>query len=166
MRTTLLRASVVACIALTPAQMMLAQDVPDVSALEIGDGPVATDALPVGLSSTREIQVVVQLSTPPLAAAQGPNAKRVGWRLGAGQQQQYTQGLGREQDALAAQIANLGGRETARMNKALNALVVEIDASRIAELRESLAELEAEILEALEEEMTPHSGRRRRKDEC
>ena len=47
MRTTLLRASVVACIALTPAQMMLAQDVPDVSALEIGDGPVATDALPV-----------------------------------------------------------------------------------------------------------------------
>jgi hypothetical protein len=39
-------------------------------------------------------------------------------------------------------------------------------AVRIAELRESLAELEAEILEALEQAATPPFGQRRRKDEC
>jgi hypothetical protein len=38
-------------------------------------------------------------------------------------------------------------------------------AVRIAELRESLAELEAEILEALAQAATPPSGQRRRNDE-
>jgi hypothetical protein len=38
-------------------------------------------------------------------------------------------------------------------------------AARIAELRESLAELETEMLEALEQEAAARSGRRRRADQ-
>jgi subtilisin family serine protease len=136
MRATILRASVLGFTTLAIVHSVEAQDVPDISGLEISGGPIATDAVPAGMRAFQNVQVVVQLASPSLAAAQGPDAKRVGFRLGASQQRQYTLALGQEQDALAAQIRNLGGRETGRMNKALNAIVVEIDASRIAELRE------------------------------
>jgi subtilisin family serine protease len=134
MRATLLGAAVVGFTALVSIHSVSAQT-PDVSELAIDGAPIATGAVPAGFSATQEVRVVVRLATPPLAAVQGPDAKRVGFRLGASQQRQYVLDLAREQDALAAQIRNLGGRETGRMRKALNAIVVDIDASRISELR-------------------------------
>jgi subtilisin family serine protease len=80
---------------------------------------------------TGEVAVVVRLKAAPLAAAAGPNARRLGARLTPAQQQAYLAQLRTGQDAVMTQVGALGGTEIARVSKALNAVIVSIDAAQL-----------------------------------
>ena len=58
-----------------------AQGVPDVSQLALPGGPAQISATPSISRPSGDVQVVVQLSDAPLAAAHGRNAKQIGGRL-------------------------------------------------------------------------------------
>jgi subtilisin family serine protease len=77
------------------------------------------------------VQIVVQLADPPLIVANGPEAKQHGSRLGREQQREHLRQTSARQDELSARVRGLGGRELARVDKALVAVAVSIDASRI-----------------------------------
>ncbi|HEY0856792.1 MAG TPA: S8 family serine peptidase [Albitalea sp.] len=79
-----------------------------------------------------KVEVVVKLSDAPLAVAQGASAKQHGALMGKGQAQAYLQGLRAKQDGVMTRIRALGGVERARVSKALNAVVVSIEASQVA----------------------------------
>src|SRR5437870_3710779 len=113
------------------AQNAGAQQAADVSQLLIPGGPVQTDFGPRISGLAENIQLVVQLTDAPLALAQGKNAKQSGGRLSASQQRDYLVQLDRKQEAILAQIRNLGGQDTAKLGKALNAVIVTIAAARI-----------------------------------
>jgi subtilisin family serine protease len=102
-----------------------------VSELLIPDGPV-----PVAVSelaqATGEVQIVVRLVDAPLSVANGPDAKQRGGKLSRAQQRSYLRNLDQKQSALIGQIQGLGGRELGRVSKAVNAVAVAIDASRVA----------------------------------
>src|SRR5204862_4622973 len=66
-----------------------AQSIPDVTDLALSGGSVQTAVTPKIFGLQGDIQVVVQLVDPPLAVAQGKNAKKVGGQLSAGQQRDY-----------------------------------------------------------------------------
>jgi subtilisin family serine protease len=108
-----------------------AQGVPDASQLALPTGPVPTDVTPSVFGLQGETQVVVQLIDAPLAVAHGRHAKQIGGRLGTAQQRQYLVRLDQTQDALSAQIRDRGGRELGRLSKALNAVIIAIDASQL-----------------------------------
>src|SRR2546426_5559958 len=118
-------------ITLTLVQMAGAQQAPDVSELALPGGPVQTNATPRTLALGGDIQVVVRLTDAPLAAAQGRNAKKGGGNLNAAQQRDYVVQLGQKQDTLLAQIRSLGGRDSGKLTKALNAVVVTVPASLV-----------------------------------
>ena len=82
-------------------------------------------------SATGLIQIVVRLVDPPLAIAVGANAKQKGSALKASQQKSYLKALAQKHDVLLAQIAGVGGTELGRVKIALNAVIVEVDASQI-----------------------------------
>src|SRR5262249_48387421 len=102
-----------------------------VSDLALPGGPVQTDAVPRITSLAGDVQIVVQLTDPSLAVAHGKNAKKTGGKLNPGQQRAYLVQPGQKQDALLGQIRSLGGRDSAKLSKALNAVVVTINASRV-----------------------------------
>ena len=77
------------------------------------------------------LQLVVQLSAAPLAVADGLNAKQVGSKLNPAQQRNYLSQLSQLQDGTMSQIRSVGGNEVARVSKALDALIVNIDASQV-----------------------------------
>jgi subtilisin family serine protease len=81
-----------------------------------------------------KVEVVVKLSDAPLALAQGNAAKQRGMALSAAQSVSYLDGLKGKQDALMGSVRAMGGIEVARLSKALNAVIVSIDASRIPAL--------------------------------
>ena len=108
--------------------------VPDVSSLVIPGGSVPT-ALPGILRLQGEVQFVVRLVDESLAQAQGRNAKQLGRRMARSQQGDYLGQLAQRQESLLAGVRSLGGREVSRLSKALNAVVVAIDASRAAALQ-------------------------------
>jgi len=103
--------------------------VPDASELVVPEGEVLV--APELQSATGLIQVVVRLVDAPLAKAVGANAKQKGSALNASQQRSYLKALNQKQDVLLAQIASLGGTELGRVKIALNAVIVEVDASQI-----------------------------------
>jgi subtilisin family serine protease len=110
-----------------------AQDeLPDVSDLVIPGGPVVVEVSPMLAQATGQIDVVVQLLDAPLAVANGINAKKQGGKLNAAQQRNYLRQLAQKQDTLMSQIRNLGGSEMARVSKALNAVIISVDASQIS----------------------------------
>src|SRR5215510_15011281 len=92
MRPNFLKLPVLAFIAYAFAQNVNAQG-PDVSGLALPDGPVQANVLPQAMTAG-DIEVVVQLSDPPLAVASGRNAKQQGSRLNAAQQRAYLDQLG------------------------------------------------------------------------
>lgn len=103
----------------------------DVSDLLIPDGPVSVDVAPALAQSSGQVDVVVQLVAQPLVVADGKNAKRTGGNLTRAQERLYLRQLNQNQNALMGQIQGLGGTEIARVNKALNAVIVRVDASQI-----------------------------------
>jgi subtilisin family serine protease len=109
-------------------------EVPDVSSLVIPGGPVPT-ALPGIFALQGEVQFVIRLVDASLAQAQGRNAKRTGRRMARSQQGDYLNQLAQRQEALLSGVRSLGGREIGRLSKALNAVVVAINASQAAALK-------------------------------
>lgn len=135
MRANLLKLLVVAVVTQVLYQDANAQQAPDVSQLAFPGGPAPANAIPQGFRTVGAIQVVVQLSDPSLAAAVGRNGKQTGGRLNPGQQRAYLDQLTQKQEALLAQIRNMGGRDVGRVSKAHNALIITIDASQVPALR-------------------------------
>ncbi|HZF30241.1 MAG TPA: S8 family serine peptidase [Gammaproteobacteria bacterium] len=108
---------------------------PDVSDLAVPGAPLAADASSRSFAAAGEIQVVVQLSAESLAVANGRNAKQTGARLDAAQGRQHLLRLDQDQNALLARIRTLGGREGPRLTRALNAVIVSIDAAQLPAVR-------------------------------
>jgi hypothetical protein len=128
-RTGVARAASAACAfaaALIIAGTALAQGRPSAPASRLS-GMVAPN-----LSQSKgTVEVVVKLSDAPLASAQGPAAKQRGRAMNKAQANTYLQDLRGKQDGVMAQIRALGGVEQARVSKALNAVIVSIDASQL-----------------------------------
>jgi len=97
-----------------------------------GGHPASID--PALVRAKGEVDVVVRLIDAPLAVAHGRNAKQQGGALNPGQQRAYLKGLAQKQDGLMGQVRGLGGRELGRVGKALNAVIVRVDASRIPDI--------------------------------
>lgn len=85
-------------------------------------------------NATGEVDVIVQLSEPPLAVANGENARRVGGRLNRAQQIAHSARVRAEQDTLHAQLLALGGREIGRVRIAYNAVIVRIAAEKLSSI--------------------------------
>src|SRR5690349_2874414 len=134
MRATRLFLSAVTCALLVTMHAARAQGQPDVSDLAIPTAPLGESESPRGVAR-QEVEVVVRLAGAQLAAAQGRGAKQRGAALSPGQAQQYLRQLEQQQNDLAARVGALGGRETARMSKALNAVAVRIDAAQLDAVR-------------------------------
>ncbi len=102
---------------------------PDVAGLVVP----AEDVLvaPELKTATGPVQIVVRLADKPLALAVGADAKQAGSGLSPSQQGSYLKALDQKQDGLLNQIAGLGGLVLGRVHIALNAVIVEIDASQI-----------------------------------
>ena len=114
----------------------LAQDgdpvfpIPDVSGLGVGAG--AVEVAPDLGTATGPIKIVVRLTDAPLSVAVGNNAKQKGSALKPAAQRAYVAELGKKQATLLDQIGALGGTKLGRVTKALNAVIVEVDAAKIA----------------------------------
>jgi minor extracellular serine protease Vpr len=91
---------------------------------------LALAVMPMG-APKGQVQVVVRLTDPPLAAALGVNAKRTGVTWGRDQQRAYVAQLNAKQDAVMAQVKAMGGTELARLSKAENAVIVQVDAQHL-----------------------------------
>jgi len=132
MRTPAVKVPLLACVlTLAFAVNGDAQGSVDASNLALPGAPIQTDARPSILSVRRDVQIVVQLTDPSLAVVHGKNAKNTGGKLNPVEQRAYLVQLGQKQDALLAQMRSLGGRDSAKLNKALNAVVVTINASKV-----------------------------------
>ena len=106
----------------------------DVSELGFLDEGEVTGVAPELFGATGEVQVVVRLTDIPLALAVGGNAKQKGSALKPNQQKDYLRSLGQKQEALLSQVSAMGGKELGRVSKALNAVIVSVDASRLADI--------------------------------
>jgi len=93
----------------------------------VGADLVAMNATPLGAKSGN-LTAAVRLTDPSLAVA---NAKG---GMSKAEQQSYVKQLKDKQSAVAAQVKGLGGTEVAQVTKALNALVVSVDRSKIAQI--------------------------------
>ena len=102
----------------------------------IQGGPVAiTQAATAATARTGLVQLAVKLQDPPLVVAVGANAKQNGILMTAAQQQAYLAQLKQKQDALMTAISALGGVELGRVSKGHNAVMVSVDASQIAAIK-------------------------------
>src|SRR6059036_1291929 len=122
-------------ISTSPATMAAAQallNTPDVSNLLFtSDDTSAPIVDPQLTGATGPLQLIVQLSAAPLSVADGLNAKQLGSKLNPAQQRNYLNQLAQLQDGMMNQVRSVGGSEVARVSKALDALIVNIDASRV-----------------------------------
>src|SRR6185437_6688892 len=78
-----------------------------------------------------QVDVVVQLTGAPLAVANGVDSKHVGGRLSRGAQMAFTRDIQTHQDSLLQKIMALGGTEVGRVRIAYNAVIVQVDASKL-----------------------------------
>jgi minor extracellular serine protease Vpr len=106
----------------------------DVSRLAIGNPSLVPRLDPALLESDGSVDLVVQLTGVPLALANGENARRAGGLMSRAQQMAHSQSIRQSQDEVVAQIIALGGREIARVRIAYNAVVVRVDAARLADI--------------------------------
>lgn len=89
---------------------------------------------PTLLIAQGEVVAVVRLKDSPLATAVGPNARRKGSKLTPAQQKAYVNRLIAGQQPVANTITKNGGKVVGRMTKALNALIVQVDAKVLPKL--------------------------------
>ena len=134
----------VQCVAVAAAAALLtmsvpagAQAAPVADGLAIPDGPISTKVDP-SLSALRttgaRVTVSLRLADPSLAEAVGENAKRVGAKLSRNAQRAHVNALKAKQRGLMDKVSRLGGREIAATQKAVNTVVVNVEASRIDEI--------------------------------
>ncbi|MEZ5275458.1 MAG: S8 family serine peptidase [Opitutaceae bacterium] len=101
------------------------------------DTPVTTDRAPRSVATSPasgEIEIVIQLQGPSIAEAHEKDAKKNGRMLSKKAQRDIARALESEQSGVMASVAQLGGREVARLTKVLNAVIVSVDASKVAQL--------------------------------
>ncbi len=125
---------------LSPATAQNRIPLKNVSNLAIKDGsltevPIRSKVDPALRTSKGKIRVVVQLSDAPLSIFNGAGFKQLS-RMGANRttaqaQRAHVAGLVSTQDALASQASALGAVTTHKFTKALNAVVMSVDASRV-----------------------------------
>ncbi|MCU0478794.1 MAG: S8 family serine peptidase [Chloroflexi bacterium] len=138
MRRRLLVMLAASAIALSLPSAGLAEDgelnipIPDVSGLGVGDGAWTPDLSPDLAGATGPVKVVVRMVDAPLAVAVGRDAKQNGSALKPAGQKAYVAALGKKQAALLGQVNALGGTTLGQVSKALNAVIVEVDAGRLA----------------------------------
>jgi minor extracellular serine protease Vpr len=101
---------------------------PDVSGLAIEPASALASGSPLGAAGTK-VNAVVRLADAPLAVA----FKQAGG-MSKDQQQAYVRGLKDKQSALRGQLNGLGAQELGSVTKALNALIVSIDAAKLKEV--------------------------------
>ena len=103
----------------------------------ISGGPVSTKATPAYKASsvTGTVTIGIKLSDPPLVTAVGANAKQLGIKMTAAQQQAYLAQLKAKQDVVMSQVKALGGVELGRVSKGHNALIVSINAKQVPVLK-------------------------------
>src|SRR5213594_983160 len=119
--------------AMAPVHALL--NTPDVSNLLFPSDDMSSPIVDPQLTGAAgPLQLVVQLSAAPLAVADGLNAKQLGSKLNPAQQRNYLNQLAQLQDGTMSQIRSVGGSEVARVSKALDALIVNIDASQVVAL--------------------------------
>ncbi len=101
---------------------------PDVSGLQVDPASALAVGSPLGAAG-KTVNAVVRLTDAPLAVAY----KQAGG-MTKEQQQTYVRGLRDKQDALKGQLRGLGARDLASLTKALNAVVVAVDAAKLKEI--------------------------------
>lgn len=110
---------------------------PDVSRLALPAPRKANRKIDASLEGIKgNIDVVVQLAGKPLALANGPDSLQLGDALTRDQQKGHSQRLRRDQDSMLAHLLAQGGREVGRVRIAYNAVIVRIDAERLASIAE------------------------------
>ena len=100
----------------------------DIAGLQLPEPVVSSQGVH---KATGQVNAVVRLKDAPLAVVNGKNWKQSGGTLNPAQQRSYAQGLAREQGVLIPKIRGLGGTHLASLTKALNAVIVSIDASKL-----------------------------------
>ena len=101
---------------------------PDVSELAIEPASALASGSPLGAAGAK-VNAVVRLADAPLAVAY----KQAGG-MSKDQQQAYVRGLKDKQSALRGQLNGLGARELGSVTKALDALIVSIDAAKLKDV--------------------------------
>src|SRR5207302_5563246 len=101
---------------------------PDVAGLQVDPASALAVGSPLGAAG-KTVNAVVRLTDAPLAVAY----KQAGG-MTKEQQQTYVRGLRDKQDALKGQLRGLGARDLASLTKALNAVVVAVDAAKLKEI--------------------------------
>jgi len=132
-RVMICAAAVVGGVALPVSPALAQTKVPiDVSSLALS-AQAPSNLAPAG-APKGPVQIVIRLADPPLAAAVGPNAKRIGISWSGNQQRAYLAQLKDKQDSVMTQISALGGVELARVSKGHNAVIARIDAAHLPEV--------------------------------
>jgi len=106
----------------------------DASSLAIKSRDLISGVAPELKGQQGEVQIVVRLTDAPLAAVAGKDAKHMGFALKSTQQKDLLQALDTKQSELLAKISLMGGKELGRVTKALNAVMVSVDASKLSEI--------------------------------
>ncbi len=101
---------------------------PDVSGLAIDPASALAAGSPIGTAG-KTVNAVVQLADAPLAVAY----KQAGG-MTKDQQQAYVRGLKDKQNALKGQLNGLGAHELGSVTKALNAVIVSVDAAKLKDV--------------------------------
>ena len=127
-RGSLVGALLIAALVLGGAVSAAAIDGPDVSELQLDPASALAAGSPLGAAG-KTVNAVVRLTDAPLAVAY----KQAGG-MTREQQQAYVRGLRDKQDALKSQIRGLGARDLASLTKALNAVVVAVDAAKLKDI--------------------------------
>ncbi|MBC8162725.1 MAG: S8 family serine peptidase [Roseiflexaceae bacterium] len=99
--------------------------------LSIPGGPISVEVDAQLQELSGPVEIVVRLSDAPLSEANGAGAKQRGANFNTDQQRAYGRGLNQKQDTLVAQVTALGGVETGRVTKALNAVIFRVDAAQV-----------------------------------
>ena len=111
-------------------------DIVDVSRLAVSNAQ--TQARPridrSQFPNSGSVEIIVQLSDPPLAVANGPESRRVGGLLGRPQQMAHSAMVRQRQDAVVSKIVALGGKEIGRVRIAYNAAIMRVDASKLTQI--------------------------------
>lgn len=89
---------------------------------------------PALLIAQGQVTAVVRLTDAPLTVAVGKHAKNLGAQIPAASQRAIVDGLRQKQDSILAVVKQNGGQVNARLTKALNAVVVTVDATLLPAL--------------------------------
>ena len=123
-------AAALAAMPILPANA--AKPVPPSRPVNTVEGGEIVEVAPELQTATGTVEVVVRLLDPSVAELAGKDVKWLGAKITPAQMKTHKANLDTKQQALLGQLQALGGVQTARLTKALNAIVIQIDASKIA----------------------------------